>query len=154
MPVYGIGASMSAIGVASARNGARTASASSGGPAQHMRPRITTLPCCSAGRNGIGGQGMTLAIVESPSGAASAASTNPAIVSAVAGSNSRPPTIPDSGYSRNLNRVTTPKLPPPPRTAQNRSGSCDSSTTWTAPSAVTISAASRLSIVSPWLRTR
>ena len=72
---------MSAIGVASARNGARTASASSGGPAQHMRARITTLPWCSAGTNGIGGQGMTLAIVESPSGAASAASTNPAIVS-------------------------------------------------------------------------
>ena len=35
-----------------------------------------------------------------------------------------PPTIPDSGCSRNLNRVTTPKLPPPPRIAQNRSGSC------------------------------
>ena len=41
---------------------------------------ITTgRPCSSAGRNGIGGAGMTLAIVESSSGAASAAATKPAI---------------------------------------------------------------------------
>ena len=34
---------------------------------------MTSLPCCSAGTNGIGGQGITLAIVDSSSGAASAA---------------------------------------------------------------------------------
>ena len=33
-----------------------------------------------------------------------------------------PPTIPGSSCSRNWNRVATPKLPPPPRIAQNRSG--------------------------------
>jgi hypothetical protein len=39
---------------------------------------------------------MTLAIVESSSGAASAAAMNPAIVSGVAGRISIPPTIPGS----------------------------------------------------------
>lgn len=47
------------------------------------------------------------------------------------------------------NAVTTPKLPPTPRIAQKRSGSFDALTTWTAPSAVTASAARRLSIVMP-----
>ena len=62
-----------------------------------------------------------------------------------------PPTASGTGWRRNLNRVTTPKLPPPPRIAQNRSGSWSSSTTRTSPSAVTISAASRLSMVEPVL---
>ena len=66
---------------------------------------------------------MTLAIVESSSGASSAAAMNPAIVSGVAGRMSIPPTIDGTDWSRNLNRVATPKLPPPPRIAQNRSGS-------------------------------
>ena len=83
---------------------------------------ITSLPCSSSGRNGIGGAGMTLAMVESSSGAASAAATKPAMVSAVAGRTSMPPVNGSSGCSRNLKRVTTPKLPPPPRIAQNRSG--------------------------------
>ena len=53
-----------------------------------------------------------------------------------------------------LEPVTTPKLPPPPRIAQKSSG-CESASTGTiSPSAVTISAASRLSIVRPNLRTR
>ena len=154
MSVSGPGWIRSARGVASDRNGARAASAPAGSPAQTTIERITISPWCSAGTNGIGGRGMTLAIVESSSGAASAAATNPAIVSAVAGRISSPPTIPGSSCSRNWNRVTTPKLPPPPRIAQKRSGSCSSSTTRTAPSAVTISAASRLSIVRPCLRTR
>jgi hypothetical protein len=34
-------------------------------------------PCCSAGRNGIGGAGITLAIAESSSGAASASAMKP-----------------------------------------------------------------------------
>ncbi len=115
-------------GVASARNGAIAAWPSSTGPAQHSRPKITSLPCCASGTNGIGGQGITLAIVDSASGAASAAATKPAIVSAVAGRISMPPTTSGTGCRRNLNRVTTPKLPPPPRIAQNRSGSWSSST--------------------------
>ena len=94
---------------------------------------MTSLPCCSAGTNGIGGAGMTLAIVDSSSGAASAAAMNPAIVSAVAGSISIPPTIVPTSCSRNRNRVATPKLPPPPRIAQNRSGCVSASTRRSSP---------------------
>ena len=83
---------------------------------------MTSRPCCSAGRNGSGGAGMTLAMVDSPSGAASARAMKPAITSGVAGSSSRPPTIVETSCSRNWNRVATPKLPPPPRIAQNSSG--------------------------------
>ena len=45
-----------------------------------------------------------------------------------------------------------PKLPPPPRTAQNRSGSAASLTVTRRPSAVTRSTSTRLSIVRPCLR--
>ena len=45
----------------------------------HDHPQVTTSsPVSSSGRNGIGGAGMTLAIVVSSSGAASAAAMNPA----------------------------------------------------------------------------
>ena len=64
-----------------------------------------------------------MAIVLSSSGAASASATNPAITSGVAGRTSRPPTTVSTGWSRYFRRVTTPKLPPPPRSAQNSSGS-------------------------------
>ena len=71
---------------------------------------------------------MTLAIVESSSGAASASATKAAITSGVAGRNSIPPTIVPTSWRRNCSRVATPKLPPPPRSAQNRSGWCSAST--------------------------
>ncbi len=60
-------------------------------------------------------------MVVSSSGAARAAVTKPVTTSGVAGSTSGPPVNSGSGFSRYLNRVTTPKLPPPPRMAQNRS---------------------------------
>jgi hypothetical protein len=82
---------------------------------------MTSRPICAAGTNGSGGAGMMLAMVDSSSGAASASATNEAMTSGVAGS-SRPPTTWPTGCSRNRNRVATPKLPPPPRIAQNRSG--------------------------------
>ncbi len=44
------------------------------------------------------------------------------ITSGVAGSIRIPPTIDGTSCSRNRNRVATPKLPPPPRIAQKRSG--------------------------------
>ena len=65
---------------------------------------------------------MTLAIAESSSGAASAASTNEAMASGVAGSSSILPLISSTACRRNWKRATTPKFPPPPRIAQNRSG--------------------------------
>ena len=54
---------------------------------------IERVPCTASGRNGMGGAGMTLAMVDSSSGAASAAAMNPAITSGVAGRRSMPPTI-------------------------------------------------------------
>ena len=104
--------------------------------------------------NGIGGASITLAIVESSSGAASAASMKPVITSGVAGRISIPPTISEISCNRSWRRVATPKLPSPPRIAQKRSGSLSSLACTISPSAVTTSAASRLSIVSPFFRTR
>ena len=83
----------SASGSARARNGATARSPAAGSPAYVINPKMTSLPWCSSGTNGIGGQGMTLAMVDSSSGAASAAAMNPATVSAVAGRISIPPTI-------------------------------------------------------------
>ena len=50
-----------------------------------------------------------------------------------------------------MNDVTTPKLPPPPRIAQNRSGFSSALARTRSPSASTTSASSRLSIVEPVL---
>src|SRR5215203_138048 len=67
----------------------------------------------------------------------------------------RPPsTSGPTGCRASSNLVTTPKLPPPPRSAQNSSGFCDSEACATDPSAVTSSTDRRLSQVSPYLRTR
>jgi hypothetical protein len=115
---------------------------------------MTSRPCCSARMNGSGGAGMTLAIVDNCSGAACAAATKPATTFGVAGSSSMPPTIVETWCSRNRNRVATPKLPPPPRSAQNRSGLVSASARSSRPSAVTTSAASRSSMVSPCFLTR
>jgi hypothetical protein len=87
------------------------------------------------GTNGIGGASMTLAMVESSSGAASASATNEAMASQVAGRIRIPPTIVPTSCSRNWNRVATPKLPPPPRIAQKRSGYVSASTRRSWPSA-------------------
>src|SRR5262249_16101514 len=65
-----------------------------------------------------------------------------------------PPTTAGTSCSLNRNRVTTPKLPPPPRIAQKRSGCVSASTRRSLPSAVTSSAARRLSMVRQYLRTR
>jgi len=84
-------------------------------------PMSASLPCISAGTNGTGGIGITMPMVDSSSGAAAAAAAKPASTSAVAGRISGPPTNERRGCSLNFSRVTTPKLPPPPRRAQNRS---------------------------------
>ena len=61
-------------------------------------------------------------------------------------------TIGPTGCRRNSNSVTTPKLPPPPRRPQNRSGFSSALARTTLPSAVTTSAESRLSHVTPYIR--
>src|SRR3954454_5911052 len=60
-----------------------------------------------------------------------------------------PPVTMSSGCARYVKVVATPKLPPPPRSAQNRSGAESSVTSSTSPSAVTSSTASRLSAARP-----
>lgn len=58
-----------------------------------------------------------------------------------------------AGWVRIRNSVTTPNWAlPPPRSAQNRSGSRRASTSRIRPSAVTIRAPVRLSLVSPYAR--
>src|SRR6266550_429406 len=59
-----------------------------------------------------------------------------------------------TGCTRYVNDVTTPKFPPPPRIAQNRSGSSVALAFRIRPSAVTTSASSRLSHASPCFRMR
>jgi hypothetical protein len=65
---------------------------------------------------------MTLAMVDRSSGAAWASAMSAAMTSGVAGRKSIPPTMVSTSCSRKRNLVATPKLPPPPRIAQNRSG--------------------------------
>src|SRR5262249_3954272 len=61
---------------------------------------------------------------------------------------------PAVGCALNKNDVTTPKLPPPPRTAQKRSGCSLALEVTKLPSASTISTASKLSIVRPHWRVK
>ena len=60
---------------------------------------------------------------------------------------------PSSGCAWNVNAVTTPKLPPPPRSAQNSSACSDSFAVTIDPSASTTSASTRLSSARPQVRT-
>ena len=113
---------MSAIGVASARNRPIACSPAWTSPAYATSAMTTGRPWYSAGTNGSGGAFTTLAIADSSSGAASASATKPSSTSGVAGSRNMPPRIRPTRCSRNFSRVTTPKLPPPPRIAQKRSG--------------------------------
>ena len=104
------------------RNGAIARSPASTSPTWVSIARITSEPWNSSGRNGIGGAGITFAIVVSSSGAACASAMNAAIVSGVAGRKSSPPTTVPTSWSRRCRRVATPKLPPPPRIAQKQIG--------------------------------
>ena len=145
---------MSTIGVANARNGAMarfTCRGITGVAQEHQHRELAVI--AAAGTNGMGGAGITAAIDGStlparrrPSG------TIFTITSADAGSNNNPPTT-AARVKTKLERVTMPKFPPPPRMAQNRSGCYVSSTFTISPAAVTTSAASRLSMVRPYLRT-
>ena len=59
-----------------------------------------------------------------------------------------------TGCKRYSSDVTTPKFPPPPRSAQKRSSFSLSLAVTNFPSAVTTSAERRLSQLSPYLRVR
>jgi hypothetical protein len=115
----------------------------------------TSLPCHSGGRKGKGGALRITAQIVSSSGASLARRRNSG-KSCIAAS-SRCTTSPDktsgpSGWRLNSKDVATPKLPPPPLSAQKRSLASVSLARMNSPSAVTRSADIRLSIVSPNLR--
>ena len=63
-------------------------------------------------------------------------------------------TVEPTGWVRNSNSVTTPKFPPPPRSAQNSSGFSSALACTFVPSARTTSAPMRLSTVRPKRRER
>src|SRR4029077_15307906 len=65
----------------------------------------------------------------------------------------KPPRTVLTGWTRNSNEVTTPKLPPPPLSAQNKSSFSLALATRGFPSAVTISSDRTLSQVRPYFLT-
>ena len=94
--------------------------------------------------NGAGGTCIRNAMVVSSSGALAAIGSRLRRTSRVGGMNSAPPRIhADRIEARTGSGSTTPKLPPPPRTAQNRSGCSSSLAVMRRPSAVTISTATQ-----------
>ena len=116
---------------------------------------MTSVPCTGSGRNGSGGALRITAQTFSSVGIFAANSRY--LRSTVGASSNENTSRPHStwgptGCSLNSKRVTTPKLPPPPRSAQNSSGFSVALATTCLPSAVTTSADSRLSTVRPCLR--
>src|ERR1700683_5016737 len=89
---------------------------------------------------------------QSWSGACGAQDCQPAMTRAACdhGQDRKKRTMSPAGWVRNVNEVTTPKLPPPPpRQAQKRSGLVLALATLTWPSAVTICSDCTLSQVKP-----
>ena len=103
---------------------------------------------------GKGGTGGTVTNAKNPLRSRGAAGMNPRyqrITSGVQSSGQKvgPAWTVEAGCARKRNEVTTPKFPPPPRNAQNRSGFSSALARAWEPSASTTSAASRLSMVRP-----
>ncbi len=128
----------------------RACSASSPNPTT-TRPK-TGEKCRSSGTNGSGGALSPAMNTPQASGRVSTKSrANRNISLPWSGRNRNSPSwrMGPTGWSWNSNSVTTPKLPPPPRMAQSRSGLSVSEACSTVPSAVTTSAPTRLSADSP-----
>ena len=79
---------------------------------------------------------------------------NPATVAGVAGRTSMPPTTDGTGWSRNRNRVDDAEVAAAAADRPEEVGMRVGVDAAISPSAVTISAASRESMVRPYLRTR
>ncbi len=110
---------------------------------------------CSTGTNGAGGaaaQTIAGVTVRPRPAARSRAARNASAARSCSTASIANWTIGPSSCSRNSNSVTTPKLPPPPRSAQKRSGCSSALARTERPSASTTCADSRLSIVNPCIR--
>ena len=113
------------------------------------------LPCQASGMNGAGGAWRSTAQTVISSGASAQIRRRPRSSSAASSIGwmiSPDSTSGPRACRRNSKAATTPKLPPPPRSAQKRSGFSSALARRSRPSAVTTSAATRLSMVSPNLR--
>ena len=116
-------------------------------------------PHSSSGNGSAGGMVISPIQPLSSSGSDGSSSRYQRITSAVSAKSYRtgpPMIVPCSpmSWQRNVNEVTMPKFPPPPRSAQNRSGWESSLAVTKVPSASTTSADSRLSTVRPNRRDR
>ena len=133
---------MSATGLPTLRSTATSASPSSGRPVWHTNTATMNWPCTSFGSHGAGGARRSTATLVSSRGAA-AESSRYASSTCTASSPRHamaPPRISGpTGKSRYSNEVTMPKLPPPPRSAQNSSAFSSADARTSAPSAVTTS---------------
>ena len=137
------------------RAGATIAACSSGDPQPTIANMQPGWKWYSSGMNGRGG-------AFTPMICAPASAGSPAMVARMSASASAPDSTPQkksaaftrgpTGWIANSNSVTTPKLPPPPRSAQCRSGFSFADAFTTRPSAVTTVAETRLSQLSPCLR--
>src|SRR5215211_1869225 len=115
----------------------------------------TGLPRIASGTNSSGGAQRMAAPPQISSGAPSMKpryAFNRSTAASIGKSSMPPKTSGPTSCSLNSKPVTTPKLPPPPFSAQNRSGLRSALATRWRPSAVITSAEMRLSTVSPYLR--
>ena len=138
----------------SSRSGARTSAPCCSSPL--TAPSIITndLPRTISGMSGIGGIAMSRMLVVTSRGASAAQRAHAFMISAPRSTGQAiiPAYTVATGYRRNSSAVTTPKLPPPPRTAQNSSGSWSASVRTWRPSAVTSSIATMLFVAMPYWR--
>src|SRR2546425_811286 len=132
------------------------ASASDGGPAQHVTRTHNVSPCRSSGMKGSGGAICHAKKAPSSRGAREMYSSKVRITFSASSTskNIGPPMMLFTGWSLYWKFVTTPKLPPPPRSAQKRSGFALLLAVTNEPSARTTSAEIRLSSERPLPRVR
>src|SRR5687767_15384978 len=137
--------------------GAASFSPSSSDPVWQKKTATIGLPWISLGSHGAGGAGRIAPTHTSSGGAFSIVWRH---ISRTSGASSArhaiaPPMISGpTGYSLYSKLVTTPKFPPPPRSAHRRSWFSLALAVTTVPSAVTTSIDTTLSHVHPYLRVR
>src|SRR3954452_19973002 len=146
----------SSSGVPTSRASLNASSAPAGSPVYVQMSAATFWRCSASGNGGPGGTETNANQALTSSGcvgiqlryqlSSSAASSSDQIIG--------PATAVACSCSWSVNDVTTPKFPPPPRIAQNRSGFSASLAWASVPSASTTSAPSMLSTERPYLRVR
>ena len=138
----------------SARSGASSSRPASSVPRNAALTIANERPRTGSGTSGSGGKWMMFAHEVISSGRPSSSAVHVRRTSVVRSKpkNSAPAYSSRTGTTANSSAVTTPKFPPPPRSAQNSSGSCAASVRTRWPSAVTISIAVTALVCSPCLR--